>query len=857
MDEFLDGLYMKSHQQICRRFLPTIVSLYLAFFSVFAFPGNAVAQTLEKVSVQFHWLSQFEFAGFYIAKEKGFYSDVGLDVSLLPYVKGKTDVVEAVSSGRVQYGVNYTSLLFDYHKGKPVVALAAIFQDSPLVLLAREGAEIITPKDLKGRNVMIGGDALNSAPIMALLFSNGLMRSDIVRQLHSYDINDLISGHTDAMTAYISNEPFLMEQKGHKYRILDPKESGLSFYEDILFTSRSEAEKHPERARAFLDASLKGWSYAFEHIEETINIIQEKYNQQNKSFESLLYEANALKKLAMKSNIPLGHIGISKLEKVADAYRLMGMKLSEQPLENFLWSGVASNGDRPIAFSRKEQEFAKNTVIKAATTTNWVPLAFVDKATDAPQGIGYEFWQLVKRKASLRDQITRFQSFSDELNSIRKKEQDVIYSVGITEDRKEYANFTAPYATFPLSIATSKDENFIPDPSHLEGKKIAIGRNFTAHKMMAKAFPKLDYVPVNNVQNGLQMVSDGDVYAFVDMMPILSHSINKLGFTNLKISGNTGLVFDLRFMVRNDYPDLVTIANKVISSIRPEQKQEIFNRWINVQYQQGYDFAKFTPYFAAVIIVVSLALFWMYYTKTQAQQANRAKSEFLALMSHDLRTPLNAIMGFSDIMRTQAFGPLGDSRYEEYAADIHKSGSLLVSLINDILDLSKIEAGKYDLDDEEVVISALFHASMSQCSHMAKTSNVSLVDSLPADMPSLIGDERALIQILNNLISNAIKFSHQGDSVKISATISQSGCILISVSDTGIGMTKDAIKKVLAPFVQADKTQSRKYEGTGLGLHLSHSLMKLFSGDLMIKSEVDVGTTVTIGFPSERTIQKS
>ena len=242
--------------------------------------------------------------------------------------------------------------------------------------------------------------------------------------------------------------------------------------------------------------------------------------------------------------------------------------------------------------------------------------------------------------------------------------------------------------------------------------------------------------------------------------------------------------------------------------------------------------------------------------KIEAEIANRAKSDFLASMSHDLRTPLNAIMGFSEIIQTEAFGALGNKKYCEYAGDIHGSGELLVSLINDILDISKIEAGKYKLNNETVDIHSAIDVSIRQLSRMAESAKLTINIETPSHLPYLHGDERVLIQILNNILSNAIKFTPEKGTITITAVLDITKRIIISFQDTGIGMAKEDITKALKPFEQTDSQHSRRHEGTGLGLHLCVNFMKLFGGALDITSKEGIGTKIVISFPSERTIKK-
>jgi signal transduction histidine kinase len=240
--------------------------------------------------------------------------------------------------------------------------------------------------------------------------------------------------------------------------------------------------------------------------------------------------------------------------------------------------------------------------------------------------------------------------------------------------------------------------------------------------------------------------------------------------------------------------------------------------------------------------------------KEEAELASRAKSDFLANVSHELRTPLNAIIGFSEIIKDQLFGPMGNQRYSEYAIDIHDSGTHLLSLINDILDLSKIEAGKFELHEEPIDLEAASKSCFRIMRDRAEEAGVVLQHRFPGQLPRIKADPRAVKQILLNLLSNAVKFTAAGGRVLVYANINQEGALVLHVEDTGIGIAEADIAKAMAPFGQVDSSLSRKYEGTGLGLPLTRHLVDLHEGELTLQSSMGQGTQVSVLFPRHRVL---
>lgn len=255
------------------------------------------AAELENISVQLLWKHQFESAGFYMAKEKGFYKDIGLNVTLKEY-SPKIDVVKDVINQKSDFAVGSSSIILDRINGLDVYLLMPFLQKSPLVIMTKKRTDINKLSDLKNKRVMLADSQISMASLNSMFKVNNINKDDYILINHSFNINDLMDNKVDGMSVYLSNEPYYLIKDNMDYKIFNPTDYGFNFYENILFTSKKLLNSNPKLVEKFYEATLKGWKYAYNNIDETVKIIYSNYNTQNKSIEHLLFEAKELKKLS-------------------------------------------------------------------------------------------------------------------------------------------------------------------------------------------------------------------------------------------------------------------------------------------------------------------------------------------------------------------------------------------------------------------------------------------------------------------------------------------------------------------------------------------------------------------------------
>ena len=325
-----------------RRLSFTNIFLILCFSLIFSFisiPASDAKQSaaadrkFDHIILQLKWIHQFNFAGYYAAAEKGFYKEAGLEVTIKEGRPGM-DFVDEVISERANYGVEMPELLIARHNGKPVVVLAAIFQHSPQIILARADSGIKSPHNLIGKKVMWRFDS--AAELRAMLINENISLEQIKFLKLSWNINDLIDGKVDAIHAYVTDQPLSLEKAGIESTILYPINYGIDFYGDCLFTSEKELSEHPDRVSAFREASLLGWAYAMDNPEELMEIIREKYGSKI-TLEYMRYEFDGMNQLMLPKFIEIGHMNPGRWSHIGNTFVKLGMLDPDYSLDGFLY----------------------------------------------------------------------------------------------------------------------------------------------------------------------------------------------------------------------------------------------------------------------------------------------------------------------------------------------------------------------------------------------------------------------------------------------------------------------------------------------------------------------------------------
>ena len=587
------------------------------------------ASEKEKVTLYLDWLNQFQFAGYYIAKDKGYYSDLGIDVDIVEY-SNNDNIITKVTEKSKNYGIGKSSLIVNKFEGKNILLLSSFFQNSPLVLVTLQSSNIKNPKDLINKKVMITKDAKDSIAIKAMIVSQGVKIDELIIQNHSFNLDDLINGKTDAMACYLSNEPHILKEKNIKYNVLNPYTYGFDFYEGILFTSQKELEENPTRVHNFNQASIKGWEYAFNNIEESAKIIYEKYNSQNKTLEALIYEGNTLKKLSKIDQNLLGNINYQTIDEIKRFYTLLGLNSSNNlfDTQNILFD------KNDILINENERKYLEDNSFALLVQNNKIPFSF--KTMDELVGVELDFWNLISKKLSKSFNIeeminTEFINiFSD---SIKGK---FIYS--FEEDTSSKYIFSDPISKIPIAIATKNSVNYISDLSSLNNIKIGVLKDLKLSKLLKNDYPNITFEEINTINDGINKLNENKIFGLIDNFYTLSHSINQYKSNELKINNSLKYEISMRFQVEKENEKFIQLINKTISILSQKEKNNIFNNYQLISYQEDFDFLYLIQFIVPLLIVLVILIFFNYRLKNEVKFRKKIEKELSKFANKDSLT---------------------------------------------------------------------------------------------------------------------------------------------------------------------------------------------------------------------------
>ncbi|ADG92306.1 PAS/PAC sensor signal transduction histidine kinase [Arcobacter nitrofigilis DSM 7299] len=564
------------------------------------FYSTLFSKELEKISLQLNWKYQFEFAGFITAYEKGYYKDIGLDVDIREFTKD-TNVIDDVTNKKADFGIFDLSLFEYYNDKKPLMLLANYMKRSGLVFVTKQ--DIITPYDFKNKVIMASKNELEKSILSELLKKFSIKKSDFKKiEPHHFSSEDFINGKVDIITAYLSNELYEIKKSKIPYNIIDPSNYDLATFSLNLFALKSTVDKNPEEIRKFIDATDKGWEYAFAHKKEVVDIIYNKYSKL-KSKDALLFEANEVEKLMMPNIYAIGSIrnefiGII-LKKLVNSNLNKNITVKDIVFKRNYYK-------KSDILSTKNREYLQNKKkINVCIDPNWMPLEKIQNGRYV--GISREYMDYFQSILHVPITLVPTNSWSKSLEKLKEKKCDILSLAMDTKDKERYINFTKPYISSNFVIVTKSDQLFVPDVKKIIGKrKLAVVKNYAITDILKEKYNSNNIIEVNSIDEGLEKVLSGEVYGYIDCLSVVGYKIQKEYTSELKIVGKFDEALNLSIGVRKDDLELLEIFNKLIENFPEDKKQEILNKWVNIKFDKGIDYSLLWKVIIGFLVIILL-----------------------------------------------------------------------------------------------------------------------------------------------------------------------------------------------------------------------------------------------------------
>lgn len=566
--------------------LPAWLPALLLCCGLLASPLAGAQASGQPTVLQLHWRHQFEFAGFYAALEQGYYRQAGIELSIREY-QPELDLVDEVLSQRASFGIWGSQLISERLRGRPIVLLANYFKRSPLVILS--DAEIRLPSDLRGRRLMVPASDIGTISYQIMFREFGLSQADLTLVPHSFSVDEFVRGEVDAMSAFLTDQPYAVRQAGKAFNVLDPNNYGAELYDVNLFTSAELAAAEPARVRAFLAASNRGWAYALEHPQELVELILERYNSQQRSREQLLFEARETAKVMLPKVYPPGSIDPQRLRRMAELYVQIGEADSVAPLQGFVFDAEQQpvSAGSSLQLSAEERAWlARHPRLRVSNELDWPPFDYFENG--APKGYSVGLVKLLAEKLGVDLEFVQGDSWEQLVERFCAGEIDLLQPTDRPARVRECGLFSSPIIRETTQFLTRKGGRTVHAIDDLFGGTVASPRGWEQTELLRELYgDRLQLLETSGIREAIEAVRDGRADFTLDFGSVLRHHVHQLGYTNLQVQGiwdkaGKGGEFDALYLATpRQQPLLQGLIEKALGQISAAEKEHLQTLWLS------------------------------------------------------------------------------------------------------------------------------------------------------------------------------------------------------------------------------------------------------------------------------------
>ncbi len=833
-----------------------LLTLLACAAPVQAMPAEA-ADRLVPVTLQLKWRHQFQFAGYYAAVQQGFYRDAGLEVIIREAAEGQ-DPVQPVLDGAAQFGVGGSDLILHYAAGKPVVAVAAIFQHSPLVLAVPKRAGLESLHDLAGRPIALEP---HSAELEAYLRAEGVPPDRIVTVPYAFDPQALAEGRLAALSAYSTDEPFVLHKAGIEVSLFTPRAAGIDFYGDVLFTSRALAENNPRLVQAFLEATRRGWQHALANPEDTADLILSRYSRRH-SREHLLYEAEQMHRLILPDLVEIGYMTLGRWQHVAKIYGELGLVPMDLPLGPLLFDPDPGRSE-----ARRAYRFTILTALLALAAAGLaaylVRLNRRLRREVRERGLAEDRSRLLLETAPLPVMIARLADgqlmfvnreaagilaipadrltgvvLSERFLEARQAEQ-LLHSLRQQRPvRDEEARLQAPGAPPFWAQLVATPITYRDSPAAF----LAFA-DVTARRAAQEALREREdlYRQMFERNNAVKLLIDPASGAIVDANKAAEeyYGFSRGELLSLKIDQIN--ILDHR-----------QIAAEMVAAEREQRTYFTFPHRLKSGAVRDVEVYSGPVVWGGRRLLHSIihdvternrALAELELKSAALQRSNAELQQFAYVASHDLQEPLRMVTSYLQLIERR-LGTAMDPEIKEFMGFATDGARRMSQLIKDLLAFTRIDARPAELQPVD-----LAEVMRSVRANLAASLNEAGAELAVEAMPRVMGDPQQLLSLMQNLVGNAVKYRHpdRASQVRVSA-VPEGAWWHVTVADNGIGIEPQYFDKIFLIFQRLHP--SSRYQGTGIGLALCKKVVETLGGRIWVDSDPGQGSRFHVTLPA-------